>query len=150
MIGGNLNRTIGCDTRNCANSKVEIPPSYIYRTVNMHWDSDTYSRCSSQGPTCGYVLSQWAGTDGEKINYIGLSSKQYSAEISKARLKPENINYSKNIVKSEISESSLPIAPYSDAEAIYGTSGNEYVYSECLYREENTPEFYAVLPMIKI
>jgi hypothetical protein len=154
--GNSIYRTIGCDTRNCAGEYEEVPPSFIYPTVDAYWKDGTKSFCNSQGPTCGYVLAATSNKM-ELSNYIGLSSRQINTMVPLNKIDElqNKANYTNSTPASKIDyrAKKLPEINNDQGIEIYGNEyahANNYVGLTDLLRKENTPEFYACLPMIKI
>lgn len=134
----------GCDKRACnyngisATDDQKMPPSWIY--------APTFSSkyCTIGGDTCGYILSNSYNTSYkvEKNSsvplsgYIGLSSWDVDMTINDISTndKISNINYTKDTT---IYKKEKKYINYSSAE--YEMLG-----------KENTPEFFACLPLIKI
>lgn len=110
-------------------------PSYIYPP-----ESQILTRCYTASSTCGYILSKSKryNYDGEPIsidNYIGASSWSIAMEVDNKNINSDKLNYSNNY--DDIYQIKRPYVNY-DSEML-----NMIGY-------ENTPEYYACLPLIKI
>lgn len=138
--GGNYNTTMGCDTRICQGSGTPVSSIY-YPTVGSYGGAANY--CNGAGPTGGYILSnssyytsdiQNSNTGIALDNYIGASSWNMSAAKEITTETIDKINYTKD-------------------GWIYSKE-KEYVNYDgesCkMLNYENTPEFFACLPLIKI
>lgn len=136
----------GCDKRACnwygvgASADQKKPPSWIY--------APTFSskHCTIGGDTCGYILSNsydasYQLKKDSKVslnNYIGLSS--WDVDMS--------------ITNSNKSEKSFNKINYTSGDTTVYKKEKKYVeYNDAEYEmvgKENTPEFFACLPLIKI
>lgn len=134
--GENLNRTHGCDTRNCTGIDCNSdngPVSYIYPP--SYGGGGSY--CHGAGFTCGYVLSIGTSKVYKKTgtidlsNFVGQTSWALSREVPYANMVDWE-NYNSNS-KSIYQQKETYIKPEKDR-----------------YQKENSPEFYACLPLIKI
>lgn len=132
------NTTKGCNTRNCKESQTEIA-SAIYPPKDL----SGYCRLSTS--TCGYILSA-NYQENPTINF-GLSSPA----TKKASFKPsdDKLNYTK-----DNNELGLYKETHRRHRDVYKTTKNYASYYSDnhldLIGKENTPEFFALLPLIKI
>jgi hypothetical protein len=134
--------TESCDPQACnfnpdhhVTTEQRTPVSYIYPP-----ESTVQARCQSASSTCGYILSKSArynyNSASLKFNeYIGASSWSIPMEIENQNIISDKLNYTAN--KDNIYQTKRPYVSY-DAEMV-----NMIGY-------ENTPEYYACLPLIKI
>lgn len=159
--GKNMNTTKGCDTRNCAhNASGQGFPSYILEPLlggggySYNYNGNS-NYCNGAGPTCGYILSGStrylnkinANSDDEpESTYFdkgaGLPLNQYVGQSS------WNISMDPSITPKE-----APKINYTKDAFVYKKEKKYVEYDEdtCkLLKYENTPEFYACLPLIKI
>lgn len=146
-----VNSTAGCDTRNCSYTGVSVGsannlkcPSYIYHPeYAINW------ACNVVSSTCGYILTtspDYLKNENENktknknepyvlSDYIGTSSWNISMDNNAAENRFD-LNYTDN-----------------ESDTIYKTPKKYVDYDESMLDMlgyENTPEFYACLPLIKI
>lgn len=134
----NLNTTKGCDTRNCRSDGTnydQVLNSYLYSGLTVSYGGSS-NYCNNISLSSGYILSGSThySEDGRGLqlsNYVGRSSYNMYTET--------NLNVSK--------------INYTGDTNIYNKKKNYVLYSgetKNILRHENTPEFYACLPLIKI
>lgn len=133
--GKNLNTTHGCDTRNCTPldcGSDNGPVSYIYPP--SYGDGGSY--CHGAGFTCGYVLSIGTSNAYKKTGTINLSNFVGQTSWSLSREVPyDNVNWNNY---------------NSNSKSIYQQKETYIKPEKDRYQKENSPEFYACLPLIKI
>lgn len=129
----------GCHQKPCFGATGTGGPSYIYYPYISN------RNCTVGGHTCGYFLSSsklYTGAKNESIplsNYHGISSFNIPMHASITSSSANAINYTKN-------------------KDVYNvTKLNQYISSDKgltglskMYGKENTPEYFACLPLIKI
>lgn len=138
-----VNTTAGCDTRNCSYAGIAVGdannlrcPSYIYHPeYAINW------ACNVVSSTCGYILTTSPDYLKNKnksfvlSDYIGTSSWNISMD-NNAVENSSDLNYTDN-----------------ESDTIYKTPKKYVDYDASMLEMlgyENTPEFYACLPLIKI
>lgn len=113
----------------------QTPPSYIYPP-----ESSVQMRCQVATSTCGYILSKSSRYNYDSIplpfsQYIGSSSWSIPMEIENIHVDSDKLNYTNN--NDAIYQNKRPYVSY-DSEMVN------------MIGLENTPEYYACLPLIKI
>lgn len=129
----------GCHQQPCFGATGRSGPSYIYYTYLSN------RNCTVGGHTCGYFLSsskRYRGGKNESLplnNYHGVSSFNILMHTPITYGTKDKINYTNN------------------REVYNKTKTNQYVSSQNgisgltkMYGKENTPEYFACLPLIKI
>ena len=115
-----------------------ILPSIIYKPYDF-----SYGWCAQAQQTCGYILTG-NYTKNPSIS-IGLSSTAKTDTFDDLKPSDDNLNYTKSA-----SDNKLILAKHDE---IYKKPKTYVSYDDALLGlrgKENTPEFYACLPLIKI
>jgi hypothetical protein len=129
----------GCHQKPCFGATGTGGPSYIYYPYISN------RNCTVGGHTCGYFLSsskRYTGAKDESIplsNYHGISSFNIPMHASITSSSANAINYTKNKDVYNVTKLNQYI---SSDKALTGLSK--------MYGKENTPEYFACLPLIKI
>lgn len=164
-----LNSSIGCDTRNCSFWTTRHSGNFVSRFgpyVIGKLDND-YNFCNSVNLTYGYVLSGSTRykEDGNRLDiseYRYHSSMDYRQDVPITENNVKYLNYTKekndviepdeNQRDEEITEKYICFNA-DDSKQIYLKEKNYVTYNNKAYemlKKENTPEFFACLPLIKI
>ena len=160
-----LNSSIGCDPRNCSFWATKYSGNFVSRfgpEVYGVFQGNEYNFCNSVNLTYGYVLSGSTRykEDGNSLDiseYVGQSSKDYSQEVEITADNVKYLNYTNEQIN-EPSEDNKTQKEYiylsaDDSKKIYLKPKNYVTYNNESYKmlkKENTPEFFACLPLIKI
>ena len=133
----------GCDTRNCtsidnSDDNPKIANSYLYPVLGLKYAGHR-SYCNNLNYSSGYILSgsNRYNEDGNGLaleDYIGRSSYNMISDVTITTDNIDKINYT--------SDASI----YKEKKKYASYKGE----ARQMIQYENTPEFYACLPLIKI